>query len=268
MDYTENISPFTNDADSPQGPRRRRGSLPHSSAQPMTDSDVRPFSAVEGDIEDVIPLVGKGPGKGKAKGQGRPKRRTLEVIFGSLNLLKRSKTSKATSPPAEMDVSAVPADVPAQDPFGDENAMECDAGFQSFDWHGFGAATSEDAKMALGSASGEGAGGGSTSGVSTSRAVGFPSTPPKRRRSSIPTTPRSSPRSVKSRCSAMSWLTTSSEGSPASSLASIRTKYRRRHARRSAAKSVQVLGMEAAGLVARRYNVSENRMRWDMFRVT
>ncbi len=34
-----------------------------------------------------------------------------------------------------MDVSGDLGGAPAQDPFGDENAMECDAGFQSFDWY-------------------------------------------------------------------------------------------------------------------------------------
>ncbi|KAI0689149.1 hypothetical protein C8T65DRAFT_673297 [Cerioporus squamosus] len=277
---SENTDPFTTSGDTPRGSMRRRGSLPPLTVNPVTDMDDRPYSAVEGDVEDMLPLVGKRLGKGKGKGKSSEgegkRRRTFAVIFGNLNLRKR-KTSKTTTPSADMDVS--PGDLggaPTQDPFGDENAMDCDVGIRVglSEWSGFGeAAVPEDAEMemALGSPSGEGAGGGGPSGGGTSRAVGFPCTPHKRRRSSISNSPRSSPASAKSRrssprdtpYSAKSWLSNSSTPSTVSSMASTRSKHMKRRARSMAsqAKSIQLLGIEAAGAVARVTKVSENSLR-------
>ncbi|RPD53817.1 hypothetical protein L226DRAFT_540421 [Lentinus tigrinus ALCF2SS1-7] len=218
-----------------------------------------PYSAVEANVEDKLPLVGRGPGKGKAKGKGKGTRRTLGGIFKNLNPARKQQPSEVASPSAEMDVSE---DMPPQDPFDDANAMDmdCDGNVSWQEWHGL-SDEDEDAEMALASPRGVEAEA-DADGDASPRAVVVPRTPQRRRRSSIATTPGSSPRSARVRRSphtppsAKKYLTGSGEN--------ILHRSRRRRGQDKLAsqmKSMQLLGAEAAGAVARGTKTSPNTLR-------
>ncbi|KAI1787285.1 hypothetical protein LXA43DRAFT_975340 [Ganoderma leucocontextum] len=144
----------------------------------------------------------------------------------------------------------------AQNPFGDEHAIE---------GNGRGGGLAEEERMETHD------GPFPTPSAPSGQWVTFPSLAAQT--VSAPTTPKRSPRSMKSRRtpgSAKSWLSAVSNTSELSTVSSLRRKNLRRRARlsgghesqmRSMRKTVQVLGPEAAGAVVKETGVSPNKLR-------
>ncbi|KAI1788219.1 hypothetical protein LXA43DRAFT_1160349, partial [Ganoderma leucocontextum] len=143
----------------------------------------------------------------------------------------------------------------AQNPFGDEHAIEGDSR---------GGGLAEDKQMETHD------GPFPTPSAPSGQWVTFPSLAAQT--VSAPTTPKRSPRSMKSRRtpgSAKSWLSAVSNTSELSTVSSLQRKNLRRRARLSGGhesqmwsmrKTVQVLGPEAAGAVVKETGVSPNKL--------
>lgn len=265
---------------------RRRGSLPQLFIDSAASLESRPWSAVDGQGQDALPLSGSGETKRKGKGKGSKR---WGRIFKSMQFGKH-KTSKATSPTSkalltghgegEGDGSG-PHSPSLEDPFGDQHAMECEDDGEWAAW--VGRRGSEDVDMAGSSPTrGDtqtGPGRSSISDASLSQWAVCPRTPQKKQSSSTPTTPRSSPwsrsslrtpgsaRSARSVRSALSQMSDKSRLSATSSMLKKHAKRKKERNARMASqmKSIQILGAEAVGAVAKATRVPEDELQVRVF---
>ncbi|TBU42623.1 hypothetical protein BD309DRAFT_962544 [Dichomitus squalens] len=213
------------------------------------------------DVSDEQALIG-GPDGVKARGKGNVRQRLAGFMP-----FRRRKAASTTLFGRAMLPSRVPEGSSShRDPSEDWDAIQHDTGGSG----GGGEQTAEDAETATHDE------GFHSAGSATGQWMTFPTlvTPIKAQSFSAPTTPRRSPRSARSRHtpgSAKSWLSELSASSELSAMSSLRRKTAKRKARlslepnpqmKSMKKSIQLLGPEAAGVVARGTDVSPNKLRY------